>query len=342
MTTLKQWRLRCLIFGYVKSNYVDNIPAEIIKIIQLLYDEHFYWKIQGDEMQKFLNTKNGQILYNKSTLTIKNIEFEFRLFPNGRKKNSMGFVHLCFLVKTMPSDIEQFILYLELSCDTFQSESKSIAIGTNNTRRSNRLCMLSQCKNLNEIEFSCLVKMLHIRYKQDKENQKTHFETPIKMSKYTEYEWIIDDKEQIERIRNMDVGFGECSDNIDNNNWVIRVKPKGFSRIPKYPGKMAIQILCLAVPFGIKSMDVEYSIQLSDGEKVIQMGQYVTRLMFVRNITSVYMNNRMSMECPDVDVNELFDGRWIRIKVSIVIFDIYDMNEDKIEKNQWQTYGILV
>ena len=336
MATLEQSKLQLLMFGYIRTNYNNDTPMEIKKLIQLFYDEYFRWKLQGDELQKFLNTNNGQMLVNKSTFTIKGFEFECGIYPNGRGKKSIGFVQFCISLKTMPSGIRQVIMFLELACNTFKSGTKNMIIWTNKLNPRIGVCKLSQCQDIKEIEFSCLVRILQISYIIYKNS---YFARRIKMSKFVEYEWRIANKEQMERIRNW--GFGECCDNFDNNNWTIRIKPTGFVHSPKYPGKLAISILCLAVPHGIKSMEVEYTIELLAGLEVIQKVENRNRLKFVETTRTSQVNNRLGMECPNVDVDELFtNNECVTIKVSIEILDIYDYTE-KIGRDGWQFYGIL-
>ena len=336
MATLHQRRLKSLMFGYININYTNEVPVELISIIQLFYDDYFHWRVQGDEMKKLLNTKNGKLLYNTSTFEINDIEFVCGLYPNGIHTNAhsdtVGFVHLCIEIKTIPSNIEQFTMFLEFGCDTFQAGNKAMVICTDECKFFNGLCTLAQCQNLAVIDFSCLVRILHIKYKEDSDNEIIDFRTEIKMNKYVEYEWKIDDEQQMERIRNMHIGMGECSDNIDNNNWVIKVQPVGFG--PEYPGKLSIGISCLAVPFGIKTMRIKYKIVLIGKHGMIQEEESENEIIFVKTTAEVLLSNRMCMQCPNVEVDELFNQDWIGINVTIEIMDIYDANDVEIDRGE--------
>ena len=63
----------------------ESILTDIIQLIHKLYEMNCYWRIQGDEMEKFLNAENGVILHNESTIIIKDLEFECTVCPNGWK-----------------------------------------------------------------------------------------------------------------------------------------------------------------------------------------------------------------------------------------------------------------
>ena len=90
MSSVQKQNINHLMFGYTKSNHHEEIPVEIIAIIEQFYDEYFYWKLQKDEISQFFNTKNGQRIHCPTTFTIKNVDFECTLFPNGGESRSKG------------------------------------------------------------------------------------------------------------------------------------------------------------------------------------------------------------------------------------------------------------
>ena len=115
-----------LTFGYAKENYTDkcSIPDAINQVIQSFYDEYFYWRIQGNQMKEFVNANNGDILHCPTTFSIKGIEFEFTLCPDGWKEDHSGFTEIYIEVKHKPSNIEYFRLSVILSCETSQMTLK--------------------------------------------------------------------------------------------------------------------------------------------------------------------------------------------------------------------------
>ena len=117
-TSNKQRRVIALVFRYCKSHSIKDIPTDIIQLIHQFYEGTVYWKIKGDEMKKFLNAENGDIIHNKSTIIIKDIEFECRLSPNGFKTRSKGDVLFYLQIIYVPQDIEYLIVCMKLDCET--------------------------------------------------------------------------------------------------------------------------------------------------------------------------------------------------------------------------------
>ena len=72
------------------------------------------------------------------------------------------------------------------------------------------------------------------------------------------HQWKID-KKLLRSLQDMHPGVTvACPDVIDNVNWGVCITPKGHAYHATYPGKLAINILCLYVPFDVGYMNIEY------------------------------------------------------------------------------------
>ena len=331
----------CLLtIGYIKENYNDAIPEDICHLVKLFYDKYFYWKVQKDEMKQFLAATNGEFLRSKSTFKVGDIEFECTLYPNGWNAIDIGFVDILVLVKDMPSTIEYFTVSGEIGCHLSSVNAKFLRRWTKiGSGWGFTVHKLMDCKDLKDIEFHCVLDILGIKYKDDAD--KSDYKMAINVSKSAEYEWKIDQL-QMEQLKNMHQGMSVCSDNFGNNNLCISFRPNGFRSDGKYNGKLAINVICVRIPFDISAMDVKYSIQFGTRSEweTHEVTDVKNKLVFHNQRRSTIIGNRMSIECPDIDINELFDEEWIAITVSVEIMNIYDNQDRMISTQRWEEFGI--
>ena len=107
-----------------------------------------------------------------------------------------------------------------------------------------------------------------------------------------------------------------------------------------YP--LAIVIEPLSTPFGITSMDIEYDVELiCESKGLLCKEGDLTRQYFVRRCQRLRSSNRVIVECPDVNAQELFDEKWITVRVKLTIKNIYDTNETAICTEEWHQYGFF-
>ena len=258
MSSLQQKTTQLLTFGYCNENYEHktlSIPVEIKGIIQLFYDEFFYWKIKGNELKQYFNAKNGDVMHSPTTFKIKEIEFECTMCPDGWRSEDKGIATYYLEIKHLPSNIEYVRVYLELFCETTQSKSKSMRRWWNATNaRGLMIGKRADYTNIDCIDTYCKVEILSIKYK----SKINDYILPIKMNKYDEYEWIINDKLEMERMKSMQPGMSSTSKTFGyDNNWIIHLSPTGWKNHAKYLGKPSISICCVRLPFGITGLRVK-------------------------------------------------------------------------------------
>ena len=340
----KQQSVILLVFGYCKSQFIHYIPMEIIQLIHQFYEATFYWKVHGvDEMEKFLNAKNTDVFHHESSIMIQDIDFECTLCPNGWRPWNKGVVEFYCEMKHVPDDIEYFTAFIELVCETTGNVCKSLlTMDGKGQGVAVYSCRLDECEDMQQISFYCFVDLLHIKYKENVE--KKDFMTEIKMKTQVEHEWIISDKDDMDKMNKMHEGMNMVYDgDIDGGNWLIRLQPKGSSSwAMEHPGSLVIIIAPLAVPYGIKAMLYGYDIQLRCQSKGVLVTKYqIKKRYFVKQNVGERYRSRMSLECPDVDIDELFNEEWIAIKMRVDVFNIYDDNDKCIDKQDWSKYGFF-
>ena len=352
MASIHQHKVELLAFGYCHENYSDMhiFPDALSKIVELFYNECNYWKIQGEVMDKFLNAKVGEAIYPPTTLTIKDIEFGCRLYPDGWKADTKNFACFYIVVKKIPSNIEYFRVSAEASCETSMMTKRFMrrwwktgyGWGFSIFKRSDLyhpFCIVT------DIDIMYKIELLAVKYKQsdEKSNDETQdFVLPIKLKKCSEYQWIIAGKAALQRMRSMHPGMSICCDNFGvDNNWTVQLFPYGFRTDAKHAGKVAIQILCLRLMYGITKMKIRYDIVLSCASEVLR--ELTNEQMVVFDYfdeKDILLNNRMCMECANIYIDDLVDEEWIQVSGTIVITEIYDMN-GMLETDVWKKYGII-
>ena len=220
-------RVELLTSRYVKENSVNLIPIDITNLIQLFYNQYFYWKLTKNEITQFRQAELRDIIYSPSKFTIQGIEFELTLCPNGWTKRSNGDIELFIEVKKMPSNIVYFIFYGHVGCDLTSTNNKFLSRFKNGKNaQGTTIGKFADCQHMENMEFYCMVDILGIKY-----NFKSDYKTMLKLSKHIKYEWKIDDKSQMEKIKNLKIpNHGLYSNTFDNDNWCIALHPGGFKR----------------------------------------------------------------------------------------------------------------
>ena len=343
--TKQQNRIICLIFAYCNKESSKMIPNEVIQLICEFYEATFYWRIQGDKLTEFMNAANGDIIHNESTIIIKGIEFECTLCPNGWRSQNKGIVAFYCEMKYVTDDVEYFTAFIKLMHENTSNTTKTLKVMNGKGQGFGiYCCKLKECEDVKEIDFNCFVKILHIKYRDN--CNKEDFITKIRMKTHVEYEWIISEKKEMQTMKMMHPGikFG-CNKSIDNGNWFIFIQPKGFGGWIRTmnPGALTIEIVCLAVPFGIRAMDIGYDIELRCESKGKLFKEYdVKRVYFMKQNKGQRFLNSMLVDCADVDVDGLLNEKWIGIRIKVDIMNIYDSTERLIDEDQWDKYGFFV
>ena len=104
--------------GYSRAISNNTAPKEISQLIELFYDDYFYWSLTQEEIKTFSTAKNQDVIYNPNTFKIQDIEFECTICPNGWAERAKGFVQFFMEVKNMPPEIEYCIAVFHMKCET--------------------------------------------------------------------------------------------------------------------------------------------------------------------------------------------------------------------------------
>ena len=98
----------------------------------------------------------------------------------------------------------------------------------------------------------------------------------------------------------------------------------------------------LVVPFGITCMDIEYEIELVCESKGVLFRECESkRKYFVMQDIKHSKKNRITVKCPDVDVVQLLNEKWIAVRMKVDIKNIYDVNGECIGHDKWDKFGFF-
>ena len=249
--------------------------------------------------------------------------------PNAWKEDDIGFAEYYVEIKDLPSNISYIRVYTELVCETTGINTKLMSRWwMNGNGWGLSICKRADYQNVNYIDTYCKVDILCIKYKTNDESDKNKndYILETKMNEYDEYEWIINDKKQMQKMKSMYSGMALMSDTFGyDDNWTVHILPSGFRRNAKYPGKVCIQICCIKLPHGITAMDIKYSIKLQCKSRKMSQFHEDTNVCFHHHQQRrIVEGNRMCMECPNIDIDKLCDEEWVKINVTIKIINIYD------------------
>eukprot|EP01084_Bolivina_argentea_P082219 148873_1 len=125
----QQQKSELLTFGYVSRAYNGIIPFQLMKLMQLFYDDWIYWILKDKKLTQFTNAKLNEMICAKS-FRIKGIEFEIISHPNGcidkRNRTLNGVVIIGLKVKSVPTYVESFQFYREIKCEALNTSVKRL------------------------------------------------------------------------------------------------------------------------------------------------------------------------------------------------------------------------
>eukprot|EP01084_Bolivina_argentea_P111663 199183_1 len=317
----QQKRTQLLTFGYVKKEYNDIVPIQLIKLMQWFYDDYFYWILQNDQLNKFKNAQYGEQIICSKSFKIKGITFQVVCYPKGTTSKNDGFVVVRIAVINWPKHIEHITLYREMKCEQTASTLKILYKLTQySCRFGSRVCPISDLKDVQTICFNFLVDIRSIKYKQCS-NKMDYYSPMNKMQKYSKFSWNIDNL-SLQRCKKMTYKQGIFSNNFGNNNWCLSIYPNGFLE----NGKAEYCVECLQFPHNTNSMCVKV-ISNINGEK---------------NGEGTGMFNHKATVGVVMRFNEFKETESLLFSVKLEIVNIYDENDQIIEENKYKEYGIEI
>ena len=116
LTSVWDQRKRSLLtFGFVRSSFTET-PSDIVDVILSFYDDMKYWRISaGKQMERFLKSKCSETMHGPK-FTMKGIEFECIVAPNGFDEEHEGKVALILSVNKMPENVEYVYVHFVMFC----------------------------------------------------------------------------------------------------------------------------------------------------------------------------------------------------------------------------------
>ncbi len=116
----------------MKNAYNGVIPVQLVKLIQLCYDDWIYWKFKDKKLKQFINAKVNQTIICSKLFNIKGVQFEVFSHPNGyihNKRDWSGLVVIVRKVKYVPTNIESVTYYIEIKCEALNCSVKRLNEG---------------------------------------------------------------------------------------------------------------------------------------------------------------------------------------------------------------------
>ena len=331
----KSKQQQLLTFGYVRKNYALFIPFVIIKLIKLFYDEYFYWHIKGDEMVKFKQAQNGDILYPKSTIKFNDIVFQCTLCPNGWKSNNDGRVQFYAETKSIPKHVANITFVTELACETIPRLSHGIinrkktgsGIGWNIY-----LLILNELQDLDEIRFYCLIKLKYIKFKNHDDEKKykdQYYIKPTPLSKISKFTWNID-KETMNKMKNLGRGQGLFSPLLCNETWRMRAVKRGDKNVQ-------INLLCCSYPKDIHRMRIKYLTKYQINEEMDAVEVSDECDISEQTVIDIYTKRKLI-----ISVGDLQDIDGLNIDAVVEIERLINEEKVSIDKQDFDKYDIIM
>eukprot|EP01084_Bolivina_argentea_P105303 188529_1 len=255
---------------------------------------------------------------------IKGIEFIIVSFPNGEDNKRNSIVQIGFEIKYLPPNIEYFEFYFEIKCEGINAIIKRICKSTlTNDRVGSELCSLLHLKQMKTICFNCVLNIKCIKYKTDsKQNDYVCEVNP--MQKVSNFTWNINDL-LMKQCKEMIYKEPMYSCNFDNNNWCLVLHPNG----DRNEGETSVFVNCLSLPHTIHSMDIKVSF-LIDGNKQPDI------------IENIENGKITATGCSVMKFKVFKQNKSLCITVQLEIKRIYDINNQIINEDQWEQYGIII
>eukprot|EP01084_Bolivina_argentea_P252921 424701_1 len=329
----RQKASKLLTFGYVNENYADTVPLQLLRLMQLFYDEWYYWVLKGKKLKEFISSKNGEIKLYPKLLNIEGVEFEIIACPNGVDNKARGFVQIGFGIKHLPLNIDYIECYQQIECESLNYSIKSLCKAASKKRFRGNIFPLSELNLITNICFNCKINIKYIKYNKliDIKNNKIDYYSQInQMNKYAKFRWNINNI-FMQKCNNMKHRQRIQSDNFDTNNWCLQMYPHGCDHQCLTVGEVPIYLRCLSLPYTIKSMDVKFTFT-AEGQsfKVTEVRR--RNFAYVNPVHGVYM----------MSFDDFKDSKSFSVDVTLEITNIYNENDKIINQNEWKTHKIII
>eukprot|EP01084_Bolivina_argentea_P139236 244949_1 len=290
------------------------------------------WKIEKNDMVKFLQAKNKEILMG-SSFYVADHKFNLYVQPNGCNKNRIGSVDLFLELTSMPANVCASRIKFEMFCyETLTSFKTTITYDQYTSWGWQAFDMRKEeCKTKSTIRFKCDVKILEVKYKTEKGILNTyignmshamHVQLPV----VTSFTWNIN-QQLLDVMSTSKPGKNVHSVTFGNDCWSSYCKPAGGYKSKKSGCVMGIQLLQL--PSTVSKIKVQCKLSC---EKLNWNTDKTAELSYDRpcfGVTCKAMNKSSFKSFTELD-----------FKITIIIKEIYDQNNQRIPQQDYQSHGV--
>eukprot|EP01084_Bolivina_argentea_P162638 283010_1 len=344
-----------LIFGYIRLNYNQYIPYEIIRICHLFCNEIIHCSL---DMERFTKLKNQHMhqtkfVFKGDTFFIRQHQFVYQIegdeehdYDQDQPDSDNNYFCIGISDKLL-SNISQCLLYYEVYCH----ELKRGNIGTMKYDESDTQwqCVVlpyitnsiidydpctqffSNCQSekLKSLSFDVYTDILYLIYK-DKLKPIVEY-TPVKLNSNIYYEWNIDVSSKF-----FDIGYtGQLfSTNFGFNNNLNDEAYSWYLKAIRIPNGCKVQLQFLCLPKDISKIDVSVKMENNYSER--KVNKIVEYSMIDTNLNRWY-HVQNTVRYDKYILNKL---KILKFKVHIEIEKVYDLNQENVDKSKWKQFGI--
>ena len=138
--------MHLLVYGYVRTESVFEVPQVLAKLCSSYFGDAFHWNFYGKELENFLSSINGEVLYSQP-FKINNIIFQMQLRPNEYDEIQTGFVGFKLLLKRVTAQP----IFASNSSDDEDDDDPDNDIFMTSNKRINRMNRATNKHNRNRM-----------------------------------------------------------------------------------------------------------------------------------------------------------------------------------------------
>ncbi len=258
---------RQLLFsGYIKQNFHQFIPNDIMQFIFKFYETSFTWFIEGESMEKFRNCKFKDVMHGPQ-FAMNGITFELTLCPQGWIRK--GYI-ACYLelmdkldaIKAISANITMCIKELNLVYKASKTWNKK----ADGTGINDKMMPFADVKMMDSLTIDCYIDVLYIEYDPVLKLDPLILSPMIPVIKDTEFIWNIDDI-LLTKIKNTGYKWIYQSDNFYDNCLMLEAMV--------YQENMKLGVKLLRLAFGIREyiVSIKWTIYCDNQQPVTKEKQ---------------------------------------------------------------------
>ena len=322
---------KLLLFGFVRLNYDDYIPTDIILLLLEWISTILYVTIEGDLMKKFWSDEKS----NNKQYSIDLVDGISLGCTLTRDEHEISWD----LKAISPINLSSVQVYIESGCleidNAVYKQTRSLTLSYTQTHF---ITPVPLCRDKDELTF--YVDIESIWYNLEKEDgQKEKFskytlESPLYNS-HIEYRWILEGDE-LTKFKNCIPGQWVFSPNFMNGCIGIFCTPKGdaVSTMRLRPRSLVMGIEFYKIPNKVASMHATTTFKTNicddDGKEI----ECLSRGYYIYNCSTSHVDKNFTLN--------MFEKIKDKLEI-VVIIDILEVRvpTSTLDKSQWHKYGVV-